>query len=348
MDNNKFTPIGSIGEFGLIRELTKTFEIRNESTLKGVGDDAAVLDFKDKQIVVTTDLLTEGVHFDLIYTPLKHLGYKAIAVNLSDVFAMNATPKQVTVAMAVSKKFSLEHLQELYSGMKLACDKYGVDLVGGDTTSSLTGLTISVTAIGEVDADKVVYRTGAQINDLICVSGNLGAAYLGLQLLEREKNVFLSTGAQPKLDDYPYILERQLKPEPRADIFNDLQKLGIKPNAMIDISDGLSSELIHICSQSNVGCRIFQDKIPVDTEAARLAEELNLSVFTCALNGGEDYELLFTVPVKDYDIVKEMPSVSIIGHITDVSEGLSMITDDNRAIELKAQGWNPLLEDKTE
>lgn len=344
MDENKgLTPISSLGEFGLIAELTKSFSIKNESTIKGIGDDAAVLNYTDNQIVVTTDLLTEGVHFDLMYTPLKHLGYKAIVVNISDVFAMNAIPQQVTVSLAISQKFALEHLRELYSGMQLACEKYGVDLIGGDTTSSLTGLTISVTAIGKTTLDKVVYRNGAKINDLICVSGDLGAAYLGLQILEREKMIFETTGVQPSLSSFPYIIERQLKPEPRADIISDLSKLGIKPTSMIDISDGLSSELIHICSQSGVGCRIYQQKIPVDTESVRLSDELNISVYTCALNGGEDYELLFTVPISDFDIISQMPSVSIIGHITDASEGLAMITDENSLIELKSQGWNPLL-----
>jgi thiamine-monophosphate kinase len=345
MENNQaLTPLSSLGEFGLISELTKSFTINNETTVKGIGDDAAVLHYKDAHLVVTTDLLTEGVHFDLMYTPLKHLGYKAIAVNLSDVYAMNAIPQQVTVSLAISQKFALEHLRELYSGMQLACEKFGVDLIGGDTTTSLTGLTISVTAIGKTTADKVVYRNGAKNNDLICVTGDLGAAYLGLQLLEREKMVFETTGVQPSLDGYPYIIERQLKPEPRADVITDLAKLGIKPTSMIDISDGLSSELIHICSQSGVGCRIYQQKIPVDTESARLAEELNISVYTCALNGGEDYELLFTVPMSDFDVVSKIPYVSIIGHITEAVDGLAMVTDENSLIELKSQGWNPLLE----
>ena len=344
MDNTKNqTALATLGEFGLIDRLTKTIQIQHESTVKGVGDDAAVLNFKGKQVVVTTDLLTEGIHFNLMYVPLKHLGYKAVVVNLSDVFAMNAQPRQITVSLAISSKFSVEAIDELYSGIHLACEKYGVDLVGGDTTSSLTGLTISVTAIGDADEKDLVYRSGAQLNDLICVSGDLGGAYMGLQLLERENEVFkVNPKEQPKLEGYDYILERQLKPEARGDVIGALKKLGVKPTAMIDISDGLSSEVMHICKASKVGCSIYEDKIPLDYQTRKFADELSINPLVAALNGGEDYELLFTVPLADHDKIKQDPDVTVIGHITEESTGTNMITGAGTAIALQAQGWNPL------
>jgi thiamine-monophosphate kinase len=346
MDKNKksFTPLSSLGEFGLIDHLTKGLKYRYKSTIKGVGDDAAVLDYGGKYIVVTTDLLTEGIHFNLVYTPLKHLGYKAIVVNISDVYAMNAQPRQVTVSIAISAKFSLEHMEELYSGINLACERYNVDLVGGDTTSSLTGLTISVTAVGEADKSELVYRSGAQTNDLVCVSGNLGAAYMGLQLLERERRLFEKSGVEhPDFGNFNYILQRQLKPEARQDIIALFKELGIKPTSMIDISDGLSSELLHICKESDKGCSIYQGKIPVDAETARMAEEFNLSPLTAALNGGEDYELLFTVPLENYEKISHRPEISIIGHITDKNKGCRFMLDNNTEVEITAQGWNALL-----
>jgi thiamine-monophosphate kinase len=341
--NNKLTPLSTLGEFGLINQITKNFTTKHASSVKGVGDDAAVLDYGDKYIVVTTDLLAEGIHFNLVYTPLKHLGYKAVVVNLSDVYAMNATPKQITVSMAVSNKFALEHIEDLYSGIKLACEVYGVDLVGGDTTSSLTGLTICVTAIGEVAKDEVVYRGGAQVNDLICVSGNLGAAYMGLQLLERERKIFESDkNAKADLGEYNYILERQLKPEARKDIVELLNKSGIKPTAMIDISDGLSSELLHISKASNTGCSVYQEKIPIDAETIRMAEEFNLPALTAALNGGEDYELLFTVPLADHEKVAALSEITIIGHITKAEHGCNLVLDSGDEVAITAQGWNAM------
>lgn len=310
----------------------------------GVGDDAAVLSYPDKKIVVTTDLLTEGIHFNLMYTPLKHLGYKAVVVNLSDVYAMNATPRQITVAMAVSSKFSLEAIDELYSGIHLACEKYGVDLVGGDTTPSLTGLTISITAIGEAPEDELAYRSGAKVNDLVCVTGDLGGAYMGLQLLERENEVFkVNPNQQPQLEGYNYILERQLKPEARRDIKEILKTLRIKPTSMIDISDGLSSEILHLCEASNVGCSIYEDKIPLDRQTKDFAEELNINPLVAALNGGEDYELLFTVPLDKYDLIKKEFDITVIGHITSAGEGANLITTGGSVIPLQAQGWNPLM-----
>jgi thiamine-monophosphate kinase len=304
-----------------------------------------VLEFEGKQIVVTTDLLTEGIHFNLMYVPLKHLGYKAVVVNLSDVFAMNAQPRQITVSIALSSKFSVEAIDELYSGIYLACEKYGVDLVGGDTTSSLTGLTLSITAIGEANADDLVYRSGAKVNDLICVSGDLGGAYMGLQLLERENEVFkVNPKEQPKLEGYDYILERQLKPEARGDVVSALKKLDVKPTAMIDISDGLSSEIMHICKASKVGCSIYEEKIPLDYQTKRFAEELSINPLVAALNGGEDYELLFTVSLDDHDKIKNDPDITIIGHITEESNGVNLIVGDGSAIPLQAQGWNPLKE----
>jgi thiamine-monophosphate kinase len=304
-----------------------------------------VLDYKDKQILVTTDLLLEGIHFDLIYVPLKHLGYKAAVVNFSDIYAMNGQPKQITVSLGVSKRFSVEDLEELYAGIKLACELYGVDLIGGDTSASLTGLTISITCIGEVEKDKIVYRNGAKANDLICVTGDLGSAYMGLQLLEREKIVFNANNeTKPDFDGKDYILQRQLKPEARKDIIEAMAQKGIVPTAMMDISDGLSSELIHICTQSNVGCRVYEDKIPISYEAAAMAEELNMSIVTAALNGGEDYELLFTVPLEDYDKIITLENVGIVGHITTSELGLHLVGREGEEIELRAQGWNSLEE----
>lgn len=337
------TEISQYGEFGLIKHLTEKFKTVNESTLVGVGDDAAVLDYKDKKVLVTTDLLLEGVHFDLVYVPLKHLGYKAAVVNFSDIYAMNGQPKQITVSLGVSKRFSVEDLEDLYAGLQLACKTYGVDLVGGDTSASLTGLTISITCIGEGEDGKIVYRNGAKVNDLICVSGDLGSAYLGLQLLEREKIVFAANSeAQPEFDDFDYILQRQLKPEARKDIIKALLEKGILPTSMMDISDGLSSEMIHICTQSNVGCRIYEDKIPIHYQAAVMAEELNMNIVTAALNGGEDYELLFTVPMEDYDKIVALQGVGIVGHITKPELGLNLVGREGEEIELRAQGWNSL------
>ena len=339
----KQTPLSELGEFGLITRLTEKIQIKNKSTLTGVGDDAAVLSFPDKKIVVTTDLLTEGIHFNLMYVPLKHLGYKAVVVNLSDVFAMNATPRQITVSIAISSKFSLEAVEELYSGIHLACEKYGIDLIGGDTTSSLTGLTISVTAIGEANEDELVYRSGAKPGDLVCVSGDLGGAYMGLQLLERENEVFkVNPNQQPQFEGYNYILERQLKPEARADMKELLKTLDIKPTSMIDISDGLSSEVLHLCKASKVGCSIYEEKIPLDKQTKDFAEELSINPLVAALNGGEDYELLFTVPLGSYDLIKKEFDITIIGHITPESEGANLVTTGGSVIPLQAQGWNPL------
>lgn len=340
---DKMTEIASLGEFGLIDRLTDGIELTNQSSLKGVGDDAAVLEYHDTEVLVTTDLLLEGVHFDLTYVPLKHLGYKSAVVNFSDVYAMNGTPRQITVSLGISKRFTVEHIEALYSGIRHACEIYGVDLVGGDTTSSRQGLVISVTCIGDAPKDKIVYRNGAKDTDLICVSGDLGAAYMGLQLLEREK--IASVGQKdfiPKFEGKEYLIERQLKPEARKDIIAELDQAGIKPTAMMDISDGLSSELLHICKQSHTGCRIYEDRIPIDYQTAVMAEELGMNLVTAALNGGEDYELLFTVPLHDHEKVSKLPGVKVIGHITKESLGCAMITRDNTEIELKAQGWNPL------
>ncbi|WP_288955537.1 thiamine-phosphate kinase [uncultured Polaribacter sp.] len=343
--NPQKTSLAELGEFGLIRHITKFFKIHQPSTLKGVGDDAAVLDSSDKQTLVTTDLLIEGVHFDLSYMPLKHLGYKAIIVNLSDVYAMNGEAEQVTVSIAVSNRFSLEAIEELYAGVQLACNTYKVDLIGGDTTSSTKGILISVTAIGTAEKDKVVYRNGAKETDLIVVSGDLGAAYLGLQVLEREKQVFqVDPNNQPDLDNYTYLIERQLKPEARKDVSGLLKELKVKPTSMIDISDGLSSELFHICTQSKVGCKIYEDKLPLDPQVISACEEFELDSTMVALSGGEDYELLFTVPISDFDKIKANPNFSIIGHITAENQGLQLITRANQEIELKAQGWNGLKE----
>ncbi len=335
------TSISELGEFGLIDRITKDIKVKNSSTVKGVGDDAAILDFKEKQVVVSSDLLTEGVHFNLMYAPLKHLGYKAVIVNLSDIYAMNAEPKQITVSIAVSSKFSVEAIEELYSGIHLACETYGVDLVGGDTTSSLTGLTISVTVLGEVEKEKAILRSGAKPNDLLCVTGDLGGAYMGLQLLERENEVYkVNPDLQPQLAGYDYILERQLKPEARKDIVEAFRKMEIKPTSMIDISDGLSSEIKHLCKNSNVGCNLFEEKIPMDEQTKAMAEELNINPLVATLNGGEDYELLFTISLDDYEKIKNDPDFTIIGHITEVSEGANLVTAAGSAIPLEAQGWN--------
>jgi len=337
------TEISTYGEFGLIRHLTEKFKTENPSTLKGVGDDAAVLSYENKKVLVTTDLLLEGIHFDLVYVPIMHLGYKAAVVNFSDIYAMNGEPKQITVSIGVSKRFSVEDLEQLYAGIQLACDKYGVDLVGGDTSASLTGLAISITCIGEADEDKIVYRNGAKATDLICVTGDLGSAYMGLQLLEREKVVFSANDeAQPDFEERDYILKRQLKPEARKDIIELLRAKGIVPTAMMDISDGLSSEMMHICSQSNVGCRIYEDKIPINYQAVVMAEELNMSIVTAALNGGEDYELLFTVALEDYDKIVTMEGIAIVGHTTKPELGLQLVGREGEEIELRAQGWNSL------
>lgn len=342
---DKQTKISTLGEFGLIDRLTKDIELTNASSKKGVGDDAAVLEYNDTEVLVTTDLLLENVHFDLTYVPLKHLGYKAAIVNISDICAMNGTPRQLTVSLGISKRFTVEHIEQLYSGIKVACKLYGVDVVGGDTCASHQGLVISITCIGDAPKDKIVYRNGAHDTDLICVSGNLGAAYMGLQLLEREK--VASAGRpdfEPDFAGKEYLVERQLKPEARKDIIEELAAAGIKPTAMMDISDGLSSELLHICKQSNVGCRIYEDRIPIDYQTAVMAEELNMNLVTAALNGGEDYELLFTVPLTDHEKVSKLKDVKTIGYITRPELGCAMITRDDNEITLKAQGWNPLAE----
>jgi len=340
------TALSALGEFGLIDRLTKAFTIENASTKLGIGDDCAIVSYADKSdIVITTDLLVEGIHFDLMYCPLKHLGYKAVMVNLSDIYAMNAKPKQITVSIAVSAKFSVEALDDLYSGIALACKNHSVDLIGGDTSSSITGMTISITAIGEVKKDKAVKRSGAKPNDLICISGDLGAAYMGLQILEREKHVFTQTGSQsPKLEGYDYVLEKQLKPEARKDIVERLAKYKVLPTAMIDVSDGLSSELLHICKCSNVGCKVYTDKIPVNEDTARVANEFSIDTLTAALSGGEDYELLFTVDIADFHKVSMIPDVRIIGNITQQSEGAQLITAQGEKIALIAQGWNGFTE----
>lgn len=337
------TSLADLGEFGLIDRLTKGFEIHNPSTLKGVGDDAAVMDFKNKRTVVSTDLLIEGVHFDLSYVPLKHLGYKSVVVNVSDIYAMNATATQITVSIAVSNRFPLEALEEFYAGIRLACEHYKVDLVGGDTTSSTRGLIISVTAIGEANEEDLVYRNGAQPNDLVVLTGDIGGAYMGLQILEREKAVFqVNPNSQPDIEMYSYILERQLKPEARKDIPPLLKQLGVKPTAMMDVSDGLSSELLHICKQSGVGCRLYEDKIPLDPQVISTCEEFNLDSTTIALSGGEDYELLFTIAQADYDKIKGNPNFSVIGYITDKEEGVNLITRAGQFIPIIAKGWNAL------
>ena len=353
------TDISKLGEFGLIHYLTDNIKIKNESTLKGVGDDCAVLHYPDSEVLVTTDMLMEGVHFDLTYIDLQHLGYKSAMVNISDIFAMNGTPRQLTVSIALSKRFKVEDMEEFYSGLRMACDKWGVDIVGGDTTSSYTGLAISITCIGEARKEDIVYRNGAKDTDLICVTGDLGAAYMGLQLLEREKSVYYQQvdearkkndkhaleelkGFQPDFAGKEYLLQRQLQTEARGDIIARFRELNIRPTAMMDISDGLSSELMHICKQSNCGCRIYEKNIPIDYQTAVMAEELNMNVTTCALNGGEDYELLFTVPIGDHEKILQMDNVKLIGHITRPELGQMLVTRDNQEFELKAQGWNPL------
>lgn len=339
----KRTPLSELGEFGLIEHLTASFESKNDSTTYGVGDDAAVIDAGEKYQLLSTDMLVEGVHFDLTYTPLKHLGYKAVAVNVSDICAMNGEAKQITVSIAVSNRFPLEAVEELYKGIQLACSKYQVDLVGGDTTSSQSGLMISVSVLGEVAKEDVTYRNGAQEHDLLVVSGDLGSAYLGLQLLSREKQVFdANPNMQPDLEGKDYILERQLKPEARRDVIKILKENNIKPTSMIDVSDGLSSEALHLCKNSSVGCNIYEDKIPIDFTALATADELNLSAATCALNGGEDYELLFTIKQSDYDKLKEDPDFTVIGHITDESSGANLVAKDGTIQELTAQGWSAL------
>ena len=348
MNEQQRTEIATLGEFGLIRRLTDNIKLVNESTCYGVGDDCAVLSYPaDHKVLVTTDMLMEGVHFDLTYVPLKHLGYKAAMVNLSDIYAMNGTPRQLTVSLALSKRFCIEDIEDLYAGIRLACEQHGVDIIGGDTTSSLTGLAISITCIGEARKEDIVYRNGAKETNLICVTGDLGAAYMGLQLLEREKAVFKGEKEiQPDFAGKEYLLERQLKPEARRDIIRKLAEAGVKPTAMMDISDGLSSELMHICTQSKVGCRIYEEHLPIDYQTAVMAEELNMNVTTCALNGGEDYELLFTIPIADHEKISKMEGVKLIGHITKEELGCALITRDGQEFELKAQGWNPLKDEK--
>ena len=349
------TEISTLGEFGLIKHLTETIQLKNPESRHGIGDDCAVLSYgADKDILVTTDLLMEGVHFDLTYMPMKHLGYKAAQVNLSDIYAMGGTPKQITVSLALSKRFCVEDLEDFYEGLRLACEAHSVDIVGGDTTPSRTGFAISITAIGEVEKGKAIYRNGAKETDLICVSGDLGAAYMGFQLLEREKEVYykqIETAktdterlaiSQPDFSGREYLLERQMKPEARRDIIQRLREAGIQPTAMMDISDGLSSELLHICTQSHCGCRIYEERIPIDYQTAVMAEELNMNLTTAALNGGEDYELLFTVPITDHEKVELLEDVKLIGHITKPDLGCALITRDGTEFELKAQGWDPL------
>jgi thiamine-monophosphate kinase len=337
------TEIATLGEFGLIRRLTETITLRNPGSLKGVGDDAAVLEYKDKQTLVTTDLLLEGIHFDLTYVPMKHLGYKAAVVNFSDIYAMNGQPKQITVSIGLSKRFCVEDIEAFYAGIMLACETYGVDLVGGDTSASQTGFTVSITCLGEGEKDTITYRDGAKTNDLICVSGDLGAAYMGLQLLEREKSIFRGEkDFAPDFAGKEYLIERQLKPEARKDIVRMLAGAGIVPTAMIDISDGLSSEMLHLTRQSNAGCRIYEDRIPIDYQTAMMAEQFNMNLVTAAMNGGEDYELLFTVPLTCHEAVSEMKGISVIGHITDAAAGSCLTGRDGGEIPLQAQGWNAI------
>lgn len=341
--NEQRTSLASLGEFGLIDHLTANFTITQTSTVKGIGDDAAVLDFASKKVVVSTDLLVEGVHFDLSYMPLKHLGYKAVIVNLSDIYAMNAKATQVTISIAVSNRFPLEALEELYAGIQLAAKIYNVDVIGGDTTSSTKGLLISVTAIGEVEEEKIAYRNGAKENDLLVVTGDVGGAFLGLKVLQREKSVFeVNPNNQPDLDMYSYIIERQLKPEARKDIPPLLHDLEVKPTSMIDISDGLSSEIMHLCKQSGVGCNLYEDKIPLDPQVISTCEEFQLDSTMVALSGGEDYELLFTISQEDFPKIKANPNLTVIGHMTQESEGIHLVTRANTKIPLKAQGWNAM------
>lgn len=342
----KETEISKLGEFGLIDHLTKDFPLRNPQTIKGVGDDAAVLQFGDKEALVTTDLLLEGIHFDLRYVPLKHLGYKAAIVNFSDIYAMNGTPKQITVSLGISARFTVEHIEQLYEGIRLACEIYGVDLVGGDTSASVTGLVISITCIGEASKEDIVYRNGAKPTDLICVSGDLGAAFMGLQLLERENQVAAGQkeGFQPDFSGKEYLLERQLKPEARKDIIAKLKEKGIKPTSMMDVSDGLSSELLHLCKDSDTGCRIYEEKIPIDYQTAVMAEELNMNLVTAAMNGGEDYELLFTVPLVDKEKIDNFSAVRMIGYMTKPELGCALVSPDGQEFEIRAQGWNAFKE----
>ncbi|MFO0321472.1 MAG: thiamine-phosphate kinase [Bacteroidota bacterium] len=342
LENKERTELTTIGEFGLIHHLTEHVEIYHSSSIKGIGDDAAVIKYEhEKHTVVSTDMLVEGVHFDLSYVPLKHLGYKAVAVNLSDICAMNATPKQITVSIAASNRFSVEALEELYSGILFACQKYHIDLIGGDTTTSPSGLIISITAIGEANKNDIVYRDGAKEKDLLCVSGDLGGAYMGLQILEREKFVFKDNPTiQPDLVGNDYILERQLKPEPRVDIVDLLKTLKVTPTSMIDVSDGLASEILHICKQSNVGCELYEEKIPIDPQTFDRAREFDLDPTVCALSGGEDYELLFTIPISDYDKIKNVPDFTVIGHITATSSGTNLIAKAGTSHPITAQGWN--------
>jgi thiamine-monophosphate kinase len=336
----KRTEISTLGEFGLIRRLTDQIVLKNESSVKGVGDDAAVLDYAGKQVIVSTDLLLEGIHFDLTYAPLKHIGYKAAIVNFSDIYAMNGKPRQITVSLGISKRFCIEDMEEIYSGLRIACDNHGVDLVGGDTSASLTGLTISITCIGEAEKDRIVYRSGARDTDLICVSGDLGAAYMGLQLLEREKKVFAGEkDFTPDFGGKEYLLERQLRPEARRDVIDMLAGADILPTSMIDVSDGLSSELLHICHESRVGCCIYEEHIPIDFQTAAMAEQFNMNLVTAALNGGEDYELLFTVPLSEHEKVFSLKGVHLIGHITQASSGCYLAGRDGGEVKLIAQGW---------
>ena len=333
--------IEDLGEFGLIRHLTKDIRLKNPGTLKGVGDDAAVLDYGGKLVIVTSDILMEGIHFNLMYTPMKHLGYKAVVSNLSDLYAMNAVPRQIIVSLAFSSKLTLQQIENLYKGINLACENYNVDLAGGDTSSSMTGMALSITALGEGEKGRLIYRSGAKKNDLICVTGDLGAAYLGLQLLEREKNIFLDNpDIQPELEGYDYLLQRQLKPEPRADIIDFFREYNVSPSAMIDISDGLSSDILHICNESQKGCKLFAEHIPVDPETEKLAAEFNITPLVAALNGGEDYELLFTVSPGEFVKVKDNKKIRAIGHITDKEDGCNLVTHDGTFIPLRAQGWN--------
>ncbi len=347
LENTQRTELSEIGEFGLIDVLTKNIILKNNSTIKGVGDDAAVIDSQNEKILISTDLLAEGVHFDLTYTPLKHLGYKAVVVNLSDIAAMNGKPEQITVSIAVSNRFSVEAIEELYKGIYLACDKYGIDLVGGDTTSSKLGLFISITVIGRAKEEDITYRNTAKKGDLICVTGDLGAAYIGLMILEREKAIFEANSLiQPELEGYDYLLERQLKPEPRLDVVQKLKEIGVKPTAMIDISDGLASEIIHICTNSGLGCNLYEEKIPIDYMTEDLSKKLGLVPATIALNGGEDYELLFTINQNDFEKIKDIEGISIVGHTTDINDGMNLITKDNKVFELKAQGWDAWLKNE--
>ena len=337
----KETEISTLGEFGLIDHLTENLPIAQSSTVRGVGDDCAVMHYDGLETLVTTDLLLEGIHFDLTYVPLKHLGYKAVVVNLSDIYAMNGTPRQITVSLGVSKRFTLEHIEQLYAGMRIACEQYGVDIVGGDTSASVTGLIISITCLGTAPKDDIVYRNGAHDTDLICVSGDLGAAYMGLQLLEREREA--SEGIkdfQPDFAGREYLIERQLKPEARRDVIDELRQLGVRPTAMMDVSDGLSSELLHICRNSRVGCRIYEERIPIDYQTAVMAEELNMNLVTAAMNGGEDYELLFTGPPTDHEKVAQMKTARLIGRVTKPELGAYLVTRDNAELEIRAQGWN--------